>query len=370
MKLAYLANIRFPSERAHSAQIAHMCQAFAENDVEADLVVNTRRAEKKEEVDDFFNIDSRFKINRLPYGFFNYRFKIIFYASELIFTFSFLLHGLHKKYDVIFSRSEFILWTLSFIVDKNKIVWESHEARISFFARQILKKGIKTVVISEGIFEDYVKHGISSNQLLIAHDGIDESFFGSVESREQARARLGLPFDERIIMYIGGFDEWKGVDIFCQASKFCQGIKFVAIGGREDQINDKRGKYTAVEFLGALPYRELKDNQQAADILVIPNTAKTDLSSRHTSPLKLFAHAASGIPLVISNVPSLTSVTGEDLVTVFNPDDPHSLAKKLTEIIEVLDKKKLAAIELKKTTRRYTWRNRAASILSYIGYNH
>ena len=43
MKILYLANIRFPSDRAHATQIFNMCNGFASNGADTTLVVADRK---------------------------------------------------------------------------------------------------------------------------------------------------------------------------------------------------------------------------------------------------------------------------------------------------------------------------------------
>lgn len=368
MKIAYLANIRFPSERAHATQIVHTCQAFAQNGIHIDLIVNRRRNESIFDIGKYFNIDPKFNLIRISHGFFSTKMKIFFHFSSLWFCISFILKIKYKKYDIIFSREEWIVWLLSFVISNKRLVWESHEAKLNLPARRILHKGIKTVVISEGIHESYIKYGMPTEQILVAHDGIDESFFGAVETKEQARTRLGISTGEKVAMYIGGFDEWKGVETFFAASSVLPSIKFVAIGGTSEQVSSFSKKYPVVTFLGQKPYVDVKHNQQAADVLVIPNSGVSKLSSSYTSPLKLFAHMSSGVPVIVSDLPSLVTVTGRDLVTVVEPDNPEALSKGIELVFSNYEAKKTSAQELRKVSMRYTWNQRAESIIDFISH--
>ena len=370
MKIAYLANVRFPSERAHAAQIAHMSQAFVQSGSLVDLVVNKRIILDKKAINDYFKIDSVFNVIRIPGGFFSPNIRASFYFSELFFTLSFLLLCKSKRYDVLYARSEWIVWVLSIFVSAEKLVWESHEAKLNFPARRVLHKGIKTVVISEGIFEDYIAYGVPKEQLCVAYDGIDESFFGVIESKFLARERLGLPQDKNIAIYIGGFDEWKGMQTFFAAAVHVKNVLFVAIGGDTNSVKKYSELYPEVLFLGSRPYSELKDNQQAADILVVPNTATVALSYSYTSPLKLFAHLSSGVPIVASDIPSLVSVTGRGLATLVPADNPVALAGGISEVIHDYSNKLKLAQELKKSSFRYTWTQRAKNILYFAQPNN
>jgi glycosyltransferase involved in cell wall biosynthesis len=231
--------------------------------------------ENQKQTEDFSLSLLSYSIERLSHGLFYPNLKIAFYLSELYFASSFLLLKNHKDFDVIYSRQEWIIWFLSFLIKSPRLVWESHEAKLNLPAKRILKKGIKVVAISEGIFEDYIKFGKPKEQMVVAHDGIDESFFEVVESKEESRKRLGLPAQVKIAMYIGGFDGWKGIETFLTSSDFLEEAAVVAIGGSREQVAIFTEQYPKVTFLGQLPYSDLRNNQQAADVLVIPNSKKT-----------------------------------------------------------------------------------------------
>jgi glycosyltransferase involved in cell wall biosynthesis len=366
MKIGYLANVRFPSERAHATQIACTAQAFCENGAIVELFVNTRSNVSKGEVDEYFKINSKFLLYRLPYGVFLPKIRPAFYFSEVFFSLSFLLKFGTKNHDIFYSRSEWIVWCLSFFIPSDKLVWESHEAKLNYPARKILKSEALVIVISEGIFEAYREFGVDGNKMVVAHDGIDESFFGLVATKAEARKKLDLPNEEKIVMYIGGFDEWKGVETFFAASNVCKEILFVAIGGSDFEISTYSKKYPLVKFLGQKPYFDLKDNQQAADVLVIPNSNKVKLSSHYTSPLKLFAHMASGVPLVVSDIPSIRRMTGDAQVTLVKPDSPEALAQGIRSVCNLIADKIMLAQQMVNRARTYTWNERANRILSKI----
>lgn len=366
LRLAYLTNTRFPSERAHASQIAHMCQAFASLGIAVDVIANKRVSIGAQEFQNWMGCEPRFAIQRVAPGWFYSRPKIFFYISEVVFTLSTLLKIRQKKYDIIYCRNEWVVYLLSLCLKNDRLVWESHEAKLHYPARKILQKGIRTVVISDGIYEDYVAQGVPPDQLCVAYDGISEDFFTEVETRSQARARLGLEKDGKIAMYIGGFANWKGVHVFAQAAEHTPEWQFVAIGGDEVEIQNMSQRYPDVRFMLQTPYRDLRHNQQAADVLVVPNTDEHALSSRYTSPLKLFAHMASGVPLLISDVPSLTSVVGADEAVVCKAGSAQSLTQALSSIAATYDNAQANAVRLRARAQQYTWTKRAEKIITAL----
>jgi glycosyltransferase involved in cell wall biosynthesis len=366
MKLAYLANIKFTSERAHALQIAQMCSAFAGVGIEITLFANKRSKVSKRKVKEYYKLIQDFNLIRLSHGIFLPSVKVAYYFSEIFFAANFLLRGFNRNFDILYSRQEWVVWFLSIFVKPEKLVWESHEAKLNFPARRVLSRGIKVVAISDGIFEDYLRFGVPKEQMIVAYDGIDESFLGPVESKSEARRRLGLPLDKKTAMYIGGFDRWKGVETFFAAAEHCKEVLFVAIGGTKEQMSQFEKEFPLVKFLGTRPYSELKDNQQAADVLIIPNTAKNALSASYTSPLKLFAHMASGVPLIVSDIPSLVSVTGRDLVTAATPDNVEGLSRSITEVVNSYAGKSAKAAILANKVMEFTWLNRAQKIKKFV----
>jgi glycosyltransferase involved in cell wall biosynthesis len=205
--------------------------------------------------------------------------------------------------------------------------------------------------------------------LLVAHDGVSEDFFTDLptDAKRKAREKFNIPLDKKVVAYIGGFDAWKGVETFFEAASFNTDVLFVAIGGSTEQINKIQDIYPRVKFLGFSPYTELAFNQQIADILVIPNTAKNILSSSYTSPLKLFAYMTSEVPILCSDIDSLRSVVSEESAYFFEADNAQALAGKVDEILNDQAGSSKKADQALTLAKNYTWKKRAALIENFIG---
>ena len=366
MKVAYLANVPYPTDRAHAAQITHMCQAFSNQKADVTLFTNAYFESSQEDIVTKFGIEPKFSLEQLPPTKLFFKSKLSFYLREVLFAFYFWRRHGKDSHDVIYSRHELVLCTLSVLMPRTKLVYESHEAKYNFAVRRLFRLGLPVVVISKGIYDFYRQQNIPADQLLVADDGIDESFFESLPSRATVRNKLNLPPEEFIVMYIGGFDTYKGVDTLFEAGAKLLDVTVVAIGGSTEQVAVIKKKYPHVRFLGKLPYRELRDNQQAANVLVIPNTATTPLSNEYTSPLKLFAHMASGVPIAASDIPSLTSVVSGDDVTLVKPDDSDALAAGISAVRQDYETKQAAARLLSIKAKRYTWTERAGRVLGFL----
>jgi glycosyltransferase involved in cell wall biosynthesis len=367
MRILYIANIRMPTERAHGVQITKMCEACTVLGHSVTLVVPTRKTHIEDDAYEYYGIAEKFRIVRLftpdtvSWG------RLGFWFEQWWFSKMAFLYAIFSGADIIFSRDIAPLFLLSFVT-KN-LVWESHRGENNFMSKWLFRRAMRVVVISEGLKKFYTESGISGENIVVAHDGYDPNQFSAVVSKEYARARLELHVSKPIAMYIGSFEEWKGYRTFLDASKFAEAVLFVAIGGQQKQIKTLKLQYPNVVFLGEQPYKDLPINQQSADVLVIPNTLHDVMSSEFTSPLKVFAHMTSGVPLVVSDVPVLHEILSMDSVIFVEPDSAESLADGIKECIEDKEVSKKRAIQASKCVEKYTWSKRAETILRSIQHD-
>lgn len=364
MKILYLANIRLPTEKAHGLQILKTCEAFALAAADVTLIVPRRFTPIKEAPFEYYGIKKHFKIVYLPtldtvhFG------KVGFFIETGIFSAAAFVYSLFVSADIIFSRDEAVLWPISSF--KKNIVWESHTGAANFAARSVAKNCKKLVAISSGVKSLYTVQGIDAQKIIVAHDGVDLSAFSSPEPLAVARERLHFPQDKKIALYIGRLDGWKGVDTLCKASELLPDIRIGIIGGEEAQVKAMRAKYPKVIFAGYRPYKELADNQAAADVLVLPNTGKDDISANLTSPLKLFTYMASGKPIVASDLPSLREVLNDESCYFAKADDPQSFADVIRRACTNGAESDTKATVARSLVEGYTWEARANIILTKI----
>lgn len=364
-KILYVANVRMPTEKAHGVQIAKTCEAFAKLGIDVELIVPRRRTSIKESFAAYYGLTYAFPVTKIftfdvvSWG------KIGFLIESLSFALSAALYARRTPHTVIFSRDEVILFIIWLFGERN-LVWETHTGAWNVFARFIARRVNLLVAISRGLRDYYRERGISEERMMVAHDAIDLQSFAHAESKESARKRLRLPQDAKIVMYIGRLDIWKGAKTLYHVASLVPDILVVIIGGDEKQVVEASKQYPSIRFLGEHPYRELSDNQQAADVLVLPNTAQDIISVRFTSPLKLFAYMASGIPIVSSDLPSIREVLDETCAFWCKSDDAADLARALKEVFANPAQASDMARIAKERVKGYTWDARAESILTHI----
>ncbi|MEX0651990.1 MAG: glycosyltransferase family 4 protein [Candidatus Paceibacterota bacterium] len=353
MKILYLANIRIPTEKAHGIQIMKMCEAFGDHGIEVELVVPWRFNHLKEDAFSYYGVKKNFKIKKV-FSLDLVRFgKVGFLVQSISFAISSSFYSIIKKRDAFYSRDELPIWPLTFL--RKNVVYEAHMPRYNF----MVKRFTKIVAISNGLKKFYIDNEISSNRILVAHDGVDVEDFNVTVNKEDLASKLGIPLEKPVVMYLGRLDPWKGVETLLQASRLLPNVT-VVVAGEGSQLREFKINYPNVIFLGGTLYRDLPYNQKVADVLVIPNSAKSDVSRLYTSPLKVFAHMASGVPIVASDLPSIREVLNESCAYFFEPDNSESLKEALGRALVGGDKK--GGLNIAST---YSWKNRAEKIITF-----
>lgn len=365
-KFIYIANIRIPTEKAHGIQIMEMCSAFGDLGLDVELVVPKRRDPIGKDPFDYHDIKENFKIKKLWCIDATRFYRPGFLIQTVTFIESVLLYSLLKD-ALFYTRDESIALLLNAF--GKKVVWEGHMGQTNWIIRIMIRLDAKMVVITEGLKKLYMDLGAREGNILVASDGADLSRFDIDLSKEEARKKLGLPHDKKIILYKGSLGAWKGADTLAEAASLLKsGAEVVFIGGTAEDIEVFRTRFANipnVRILGNKPRQETPIYQKAADILVIPNSAKEDISKLYTSPMKLFGYMAANRPIVASNLSSIREVLDESLAYFFTPDDPLSLAETIDMSLDKYEEAQSKAQAALSLSKNYSWQSRAQKIIDF-----
>lgn len=141
--------------------------------------------------------------------------------------------------------------------------------------------------------------------------GVDLARFAPGD-RAAARARLGIPAGERVLLAVGRIEPLKGLDILIRSLAEMSDREHVVlyvIGGDEratpevdrlKAVAAQVGVADAVRFLGPRPHEVLVDFYAAADVVAVP-------SFYESFGLVAVEAMASGVPVVASRVGGLAS---------------------------------------------------------------
>lgn len=377
MDILYVLNNRFPTIKAYGLQVAKTCEGLKKAGARVRLIVPIRKRHREiKGIDPFtlYGVKERFRIIKLPsldFSWLHLDNKFFFFVQQTTFAALAMLYIIFSgKRGTLYSRDQFALYILSFI--RGGSFWEVHtfpEHIRSGLYKRLLQKLSGIVVISEGLKRKFLEAGYPSEKILVAPDAIDQEEFEIPETSEQARDKLNLPLDKKIVMYVGHLFEWKGADVLVKAAAHLgPDVRVVVGGGTEQDVArlkkmDHSGK---VRFEGFVQFYDLPLYLRAADILVLPNKKDGDISEFYTSPLKLFAYMAAGKPIIASDLPSLREVVNEESVFFVRPNDPEALANEIAEVLGNPSEADRRAANARRAVEPHSWKQRGERIKEFI----
>jgi glycosyltransferase involved in cell wall biosynthesis len=370
-ELIYIANARMPTEKAHGIQIVKMCESFVLAGLKVDLVLPWRFNKIKESLFDYYGVEKNFKIKKLPsLDLIPLNIpKICFWIQSLSFALSVFFYLFFKKADIIYSRDSFPLFLLSFF--KKNLVYEAHTFPRNFFLhKRVFKKTKAIVVITQKLKDLFIKQGMDGNKILVAPDGVDLEKFNLKETQVECRQKLNLPLDKKIVLYTGHLYKWKGVQVLARAAKFLdKDTLIVFVGGTKKDEQDfkiENKELDNILILGHQPHLKIPYYLKAADVLVLPNSGKKEISQYWTSPMKMFEYMASQGPIVASDLPSIREILNENNAILVQPDNPKALAEGINQALKNPDFSAKISAQAYRDVERYTWLKRAKSIIRFI----
>lgn len=190
-----------------------------------------------------------------------------------------------------------------------------------------------------------------------------------VEQGWDLRERLGIPADQRVLLYQGSIQEYRGIEESIEAVTLLERCVLVVIGygyhrpALEEMVR-RRGLEDRVRFFGPIPNDQLLYYTASADVGMCVIRGES-LSYRWSLPNKLFEYMMAGIPVVASDFEEMGRVVREEGVgTVCDPDDPVSIAAAVRAIVDDPE----AAARFRAATRvaigRYNWDHEEQKLLA------
>jgi len=153
------------------------------------------------------------------------------------------------------------------------------------------------------------------------------------------------------------------------------GIRVHIVGGMPDDVERKRRLVeetgaTNVTLVGHVLPERVPLYLSAADVLVLPMSARYAHTAYYASPLKLFEYMASRRPIVTSNLPSICEVLKDKHTALMvEPDSPESLANGIQTLLACPELCERLSENAFRDVQQYTWRKRAGKIVKLFEEN-
>lgn len=355
MRILYLADIRFPLERANGVQTMETVWHLAARGHSVTMLVRPDTAEAARDPFRFYGVDPlpTLTIRRaLVAGPASCRRAL--YLIRAVAAVS------AARFDLVFTRDLGVASAILRLPASRRppVVYESHGyapdvrrqlpamipnarpasaarlRRLERRERRVWAEAQGYVTITRALADDLTQRYGPRARVLVAHDGV-RAF------EPPANAWTG-PADPPTVVYAGHLYAWKGVDVLIAAARLLPAVRVRIIGGMPGEPDLERLRAAArtaglsgrVEFTGFVPPSDVRPRLLAADVLVLPNT-ETSVSARYTSPLKLFEYLAAGRPVVASRLPALEEVlVHERNALLVTPGDPAALAAAVRRLVD------------------------------------
>ena len=205
-------------------------------------------------------------------------------------------------------------------------------------ARKLATRRVdRYITVSEAMRTDLVARGVTATPIHVVYNGVDPSQYpwGGRPERDAARGRLGLPVDGPVVLYMGGINPNKGVDLLITAAQALartrDGFRLLIAGTGDDPVFVDALRHAssgfAVTWLGRLT--DVTDALHASDVLAVP--------SRWDEPFARVVIEAmvSGRPVVAARSGGLPEIlTGEFTQGLFARNDAEDLRAKLDDMLD------------------------------------
>ncbi len=383
MRILYLADIRFPLERANGIQSMETCHALASRGHDVTLVVRPDTHQPARDPFEFYDLP---RLDTLHVEVVPVTGPAASRRAGYL-TFALGRAAGRARQDVIFTRdlglASLILRMPSAL--RAPLVYESHGiAADTAAALPGMLTGAAPPPASKlrrlARREERVWRGADG------YVTITGGLARELERRFQARTRVAVvPDGARVganrtldfvrhpdftIGYAGHLYPWKGVELVVEAVAALIDSRGLVIGGHPAEPDLARVKAFAeqidcasrIEFTGQLAPLDARRRLPDADVLVLPNPSSA-ISREFTSPLKLFEYMAAGRPIVASDLPSIREILRDDENAVLvEPGNAQAFTAGVRRIREDAALAERLARQAFEDVRHYTWDARAARL--------
>lgn len=386
MQLTYIANARFPTEKAHGLQIAKTVDALQQSGVKVKLVLPWRMVLRKFKLpppEKFYNLRKPIRSARLPSLDFlflaqgsNGLGNLLYLLQSISFMLSVILYSLWRRSETIYSRDSLLLFPLCFW--HRRLFVELHTFPTTklgtWTARNVLSHAKGVVVTNTYLQKKVEKVGVDPSRILIAPNGADLGLVSSLMPRNKAKKKLMIPERKRVVLYLGNFYRSKGVYVLVEASKdLPEDVLVLIVGGSRIDRNieplkafARNKKASKVEIHPHQPRERVPLYLSAADVCVLPNIVTDEESEFFTTPMKMLDYMVAKRPIVASDLPAIRQILSTETAWLVEPANSVALAAGISKALLENSRSSMKAKKALLLAKKLSWDNRAKAITDFI----
>jgi glycosyltransferase involved in cell wall biosynthesis len=233
------------------------------------------------------------------------------------------------------------------------------------FTRYFLKTCDAFITMSEKVMKDLRQFEQTKPAQLVNHPLYDN--FGEAVPKAAARQHLGLPQEDKILLFFGFIRKYKGLDLLLDAMKIVKekaptsNIKLLIAG---EFYDDAKAYHEQIKQLGIgdmliqrtdfIADSEVKYYMCSADCVVQPYRNATQSG---VTPLAYHFEK----PMIVTNVGALPALVPHEQVGLVCEPEPASLAAAIIRYFEIGEQHFIP--QLKQEKEKYSWHNLVETIL-------
>ncbi|HEY8660779.1 MAG TPA: glycosyltransferase [Hanamia sp.] len=234
------------------------------------------------------------------------------------------------------------------------------------FTKYFLKPIDGFITMSQKVLADLKIFAKTKPAQFVPHPLYDN--FGEIISKKEARTKLGIGQEDRVILFFGFIRKYKGLDILLESMKIInskskiQHLKLLIAGEfYEDEknyqqlLNDPSIKDNLILRTHFISDSEVKYYLCSADCVVQPYRNATQSG---VTPLAYHFE----IPMIVTNVGGLPSLVPDKKVGLIAEPNAESIAEKIAEYFELGEEFFLS--HLREEKKKYSWKIMVKAILS------
>jgi glycosyltransferase involved in cell wall biosynthesis len=383
LDILYLADIRFPLERANGIQTFETCHALAARGHRVTLMVREDTVRPRRDAFAFYGLPRIPGLRVVPLPMAGpHALRRACYLVAAVWRAS----RWRRERGCVLTRDLGVADALLRLPARlrSRLVYESHgyapavsrdlpsmlsdavppssvkSRRLARRERRVWRGADGYVTITAGLRDELVRRLGRRDRLVVVADGARLPAALPVLA---AWADAGRP---PVVGYAGHLYPWKGVDVLLRALERLPDVHGVIVGGLAVDPDLARLQELArmhapgrVMFAGHVAPQRVADLLRAADVLVIPNPPG-QVSDAYTSPLKLFEYMASGRPVVASDLPALREILVDgDNALLVEPGNADLLGAALRRVLNDHALATRLAARAFETVQAYSWDRRA-----------
>lgn len=215
--------------------------------------------------------------------------------------------------------------------------------------------------ISDTMRDDLAERGVDRRQISLIPNSIDASLLGSTTAPASARIQLGLASDGFWVGAVSSLVDYEGHDLLVDAVSILRerglDVRLLLVGegvARPELLRSAATLGEAAVIPGRVAPDLAKTYVEALDVVVVP---RRDLEvTRSVTPLKPMEAMALGRPVVVSALPPLRELVGDDeRGLVVAPDSARSIADALAMLIDDAPRRHRLVTAAKQFASSHTW---------------